>query len=295
MGCPSLAATGRIGGVKLPDPSHLRDSVSADGVFDVVVAGYDAVYPAAAASPAFGKLWAEHACGGAFPSEFAHISFLTLDELRAIAGYLALHDVAVLADLACGAGGPGLWVATRSGASLIGIDPSSAGLAEARKRADRVGFADRARYWQGTFAATGLADGAADGALSIDAIQYAPDKWQVFREARRVLRPGGRLAFSAFEVDPARVGGLPVLGVDPVPDYAPLLEDAGFSIDWYKESDGWAERVAAAFGAVMEAMAALTDEMGVAAASSLGMEAAVTLEVRPYRRRVLAAARRLSG
>ncbi len=267
--------------------------MSADGVFDVVVAGYDAVYPAVAASPAFGKLWADHACGDAFPSEFAHISFLTLDELRAMAAYLALGDGAVLADLACGAGGPGLWVAAQCGASLVGVDPSSAGLAEARKRAGRVGVADRARYRQGTFAATGLAGGAADGALSVDAIQYAPDKIQVFGEARRILRPGGRLAFSAFEVDPGRVGGLPVLGVDPVPDYAPLLEEAGFSIDWYKELDGWAERVAAAFGAVMEAMAALTEEMGQATASSLGMEAAVTLQVRPYRRRVLAAARRV--
>jgi Methyltransferase domain len=121
--------------VKRPDPSHLSDGVSADGVFDVVVAGYDAVYPAVGASPAFGKLWADHACGDAFPSEFAYISFLTLDELRAMAGYLALGDGAVLADLACGAGGPGLWVAAQCGASLVGVDPSSAGLAEARKRA----------------------------------------------------------------------------------------------------------------------------------------------------------------
>ena len=119
------------------------------------VGGYDAVYPAVAASPTFRKLWAEHAYGGAFPSEFAHISFLAFDELRAMAAQLALAKNALLADLACGAGGPGLWVATQSGASLIGIDPSSTGLAEARKRAKRVGLADRPRYHQGTFAATG--------------------------------------------------------------------------------------------------------------------------------------------
>jgi SAM-dependent methyltransferase len=290
---PRAGAAGRIGIVKQPGLSRLPDGVSADGVFDVVVEGYDAVYPAVAASPAFGKLWAEHACGGAFPSEFAHISFLTFDELRAMAGYVALGKDAVLADLACGAGGPGLWVAAQCGASLIGVDPSSTGLAEARKRAERAGFAHRARFQQGTFAATGLADSAADGALSVDAIQYAPDKSQVFTEARRILRPGGRLAFTAFEVNPERVEGLPVLGIDPVPDYGPLLEDAGFSIDWYKESAGWAERVPAAFGAVVEAMATLTEEMGEAAALSLGMEAAVTLQVQPYRRRVAVAARRL--
>jgi hypothetical protein len=99
-------------------------------------------------------------------------------------------------------------------------------------------------------------------------------------------------------VNPERVDGLPVLGVDPVPHYVPLLEDAGFSIDWYKESAGWAERVTAAFGAVMEAMeamATLTEEMGEAAALSLGLEAAVTLQVRPYRRRVVVAARRIDG
>lgn len=281
--------------MKRSDPGQLPDGVSAGGVFDVVVEGYDAVYAAIGGSATFGKLWAEYAYGGAFPPEFAHISFLTFDELRAMAGYLALGKDAVLADLACGAGGPGLWVATQSGARLIGVDPSSAGLAEARSRAERVGLANRARYQQGTFAATGLADRGADGVLSIDAIQYAPDKSEVFREAHRILRPGGRLTFCAFEVDPGRVGGLPVLGVDPVPDYAPLLDNAGFSIDWYKESKGWADRVNATYGAVMAAMATLTEEMGEAAASSLGMEAAVTLQVRPYRRRVAVAARRLDG
>ena len=80
-----------------------------------------------------------------------------------------------------------------------------------------------------------------------------------------------------------------------MPDYAPLLEKAGFSIDWYRESVGWAERVQATFGAVVTAMAALADEMGQAAASSLGMEAEVTLQFQPYRRRVVVAARRIDG
>lgn len=289
----NAAAAGGIAGQ--PGPGQLPDGVSAAGAFDVVVDGYDAVYAGVAASPAFGKLWAEHACGGAFPSGFAHISFLTFDELEAMAGHLALGKDSVLADLACGAGGPGLWVATQCGASLIGVDPSSAGLTEARKRARRAGFADRARYQQGTFAATGLAGSAADGVLSVDAIQYAPSKSQVFTEARRILRPGGRLAFTAFEMNPERACGLPVLGVDPVPDYAPLLEDAGFSIDWYHESAGWAERVQATFGAVTETMATLTEEMGQAAAMFLGMEAAMTLQARPYRRRVVVAAHRPGG
>ena len=278
-----------------PGGSQSREGVSADSVLDLVVDGYDAVYAAAASSPAFARLWAEHAYGGPFPAEFAHISFLTLDELQVMAQYLALGDGAVLADLACGAGGPGLWIAAQYGASVIGVDPSAAGLARARKRSEQVGLAERSRYQQGTFASTGLGDGAADGALSVDAIQYALDKTDVFREARRILRPGGRLAFSAFEVDPERVAGIPFLAVDPVVNYAPPLETAGFAVDSYAESAGWADRVPAAYGAVMEAMPTLTSEMGEAAAASLQMEAALTLELQPYRRRVIVHARRLEN
>jgi ubiquinone/menaquinone biosynthesis C-methylase UbiE len=261
-----------------------------DGAFDAVVTGYDAVYPAAAASPTFGALWAQHASGGDFPAAFAHISFLTFDELRAMSDYLALGEGGVLVDLACGAGGPGLWVASHSGVSLVGVDPSATGLAEARQRADRVGMANRAHYQHGTFAATGLDDAAADGAFSIDAIQYAADKRAVFAEARRILRPGARFAFSAFELEPERVRDLPVFGVDPVSDYAPLLEEAGFTVDWYRESDGWIDRVRTTFAAVMENMATLIEEMGEVPAAALGAEASITLKVEPYRRRVIVGA-----
>jgi SAM-dependent methyltransferase len=185
-----------------------------------------------------------------------------------------------------------LWVAGRTGASLVGIDPSGAGLAPARQRAANVGLGQRARFELGTFERTGLPGGAASGLMSIDAFQYAPDKRAAAAEFFRILRPGGRLGLICFEVDPARTAGVPVLGADPVPDYAPLLEGAGFTVEAYEQTPGWAERVDAAFGAIIDAAGTLTREMGEQAAASVVAEAMLTIQLKPCPRRILAVARK---
>lgn len=62
--------------------------------------------------------------------------------------------------------------------------------------------------------------------------------------------------------------GLPVLGVDPTVGYTPLLTEAGFKVDVYEETAGWADRVYATFNALVDATDALTAEMGGQAAAS---------------------------
>ena len=275
-----------------PTVGSLADDVTATGVFHAVRAGYDAVYDALGRSETFDRIWRANAYGGDFPAEFAHIGFLTLGEARRLLEALAVGTGALLVDLACGAGGPGLWLAQQSGASLVGVDPSRAGLAAAEARARRVGLDKRSRFVEGTFEQTGLDDEAADALMSIEALQYAPDKRAALAEFLRILRPGATLAFIAFEVDPHKAAGLPVLGVDPIPDYRPLLEQAGFAIDAYEETPGWSTRVHAAFQAIIDAADTLAAEMGETAATSALAEAMVTVAVQPYPRRILAIARR---
>jgi hypothetical protein len=83
-----------------------------------------------------------------------------------------------------------------------------------------------------------------------------------------------------------------VLGVDPVVDYIPLLSDAGFTIDAYEETAGWAERVYPTFSALIDAADLLNAEMGDRAAAGTLSEAMLTVAMHPYRRRVLIVARR---
>jgi ubiquinone/menaquinone biosynthesis C-methylase UbiE len=236
------------------------------------------------------RLWHEFAEGFDFPEDFGHISFVTLPQLRRIADELRLGPGATLVDLGCGRGGPALWVARETGAHLMGVDFSTVAIEQASARAAELGLADQAAFVVGTFADTGLGPESADGAMSEDALQYAPDKRAAAAEAARILRPGARMVFTAFELEPSRAAGLPVFGADPVADYRPLLSEAGFTVEAYEEVPGWPEPMTATYSALLSASGALTEEMGQTAAVALLTELSLTLQQQPYRRRVLVAA-----
>jgi ubiquinone/menaquinone biosynthesis C-methylase UbiE len=262
-------------------------------VSDVVGDGYDRVYAGQVDSRTFQRLWRQHACGDDFPAGYDHISFVTRAEAADLAAATGLHPDELLVDLACGAGGPGLWVAAERGARLLGVDLSSGGLAAATARAERVGRADSARFEVAPFDAVPLEDGAATAVMSVDALQYAPDKAEAFADAHRCLAPGGRLAFLAFEVHADRVADLPVLGDDPVESFAPVVEAAGFTVERCEQTDGWHERVVAAYSAILAAEDALRAELGDDAFGSLAFEMSVTLERDLYRGRPLVVARKV--
>jgi ubiquinone/menaquinone biosynthesis C-methylase UbiE len=255
-----------------------------------VQAGYDAVYAAMPKSHTLQRLWREHAAGLDFPEEFGHISFVTISQLSRMAQELRLSPGETFVDLGCGMGGPALWVARETGAKLVGVDLSAVAIAQATERAIALGLSGQASFVVGTFADTTLPGGCADAVMSEDALQYAPDKRSLFGETARIMRAGGRIVFTAFELEPSRVAGLPVIGADPVDDYRPLLEAAGFTIDAYEEVPGWPEPMTAAYAAVLAAKDTLAKEMGDAAFAALSAEMSLTLERKPYRRRVLAAA-----
>ena len=79
--------------------------------------------------------------GDEYPVGLDPYSYISMSELRRFAVEARIFEGDTLADIGCGQGGPGLWVAAETNASLIGIDISEVALEGARERARRMGRA----------------------------------------------------------------------------------------------------------------------------------------------------------
>jgi len=217
------------------------------------------------------------AFGADYPAAAQPSAFYSATTLRMVAGALDLRPGRVLADLGCGHGGPGLWAAQQTGATLIGIDLSPAGIELARRRAAQLGLADRARFTAGDLTATGLPDASCDAVMSLDVLPFVPGKAAAVREVARILRPGGRFAFTAWEQlthpatgdddDPQRQAlaatfrGHFLLQSAQV-NYRQLTEQARLTVETYQEPPGWRHQQQALAEGIIAAESDITADMG---------------------------------
>ncbi|HUK08941.1 MAG TPA: arsenite methyltransferase [Stellaceae bacterium] len=151
----------------------------------------------------------------------------------------AMKPGEVVVDLGSGTGFDCFLAATQVGPNgrVIGVDMTHEMLAKARENASKVG-ASNVEFRLGEIEHLPIADNTADVILSNCVINLVPDKAQVFCEAFRVLKPGGRLAISdvvntaplspELAADPTLICGC-VVGAAPAHKIKAWLRDAGFT------------------------------------------------------------------
>lgn len=141
-------------------------------------------------------------------------------------------------DLGSGGGFDAFLAARQVGATgrVTGVDMTPEMIALARGNAAKVGLTN-VEFRLGEIEHLPVDDASVDVIMSNCVINLSPDKPAVFREAFRVLAPGGRLAISdmvavgdlpaAIASDPAAYTGC-IPGAAPVEEIERMIADAGF-------------------------------------------------------------------
>ena len=153
-------------------------------------------------------------------------------------GIAGLKPGEVVIDLGSGAGFDCFLAARQVGAGgrVIGVDMTHEMLKKARENAAKISAAN-VEFRLGELEHLPVADSTADAILSNCVINLVPDKAQVYREAFRVMKAGGRLAISdvvntapltpELQADAALLCGC-IAGASPVERVESWLTQAGF-------------------------------------------------------------------
>lgn len=156
--------------------------------------------------------------------------------VEVLAGRAGVDPGSSVLDLCSGLGGPARYLAHRLGCRVTGIDLNEGRSIGAARLSRLVGLAGRVRFARADATALPFPAGSFDACLSQEAFLHVADKPALLAEARRVLRPGGRLAFTDWVAGPglsagdrARMrDGIAAQALCGFDEYRALLDGAGF-------------------------------------------------------------------
>ncbi len=229
------------------------NTIEQDSIRNAVRAHYGAIAESAETpAGACGCATGTSCCGGAAAPEYGEQIGYSADELAAVpAGanlnlgcgnpfaIASIQPGEIVVDLGSGAGFDAFLAARQLAGTgrVIGVDMTPAMITKARQNAAKSGH-DNVEFRLGEIEHLPIADGTVDLIISNCVINLSPDKPQVFREALRVLKRGGRLAIA----DVVAIAPLPdklrhdlaayagcIAGAALVNDVRTMLQEAGFT------------------------------------------------------------------
>jgi sarcosine/dimethylglycine N-methyltransferase len=129
-----------------------------------------------------------------FPHDQDHYGGLAANE--ALAARAGIRKGTRLVDFCAGLRGPARYLAYRYGADVTGIELTRARVKGAEELTHLVGLQNKVRIIEGNVMQVPLPESTVDVVISQEALLHVPDKGRVLAEAYRILKPGGRIAFT---------------------------------------------------------------------------------------------------
>jgi ubiquinone/menaquinone biosynthesis C-methylase UbiE len=171
-----------------------------------------------------------------FPHDQDHYGGLAAND--ALAQRAAIGKGTRVVDFCAGLGGPARYLAHRYGAEVTGIELTPARVNGAQELTRRVGLQDRVRIIEGDVMQVPLPAASIDVVVSQEALLHVPDKRRALAEAFRILKGGGRIAFTDWMAHrPLSAAdkelmwqGMAVTELYTLPAYADLVRGAGFAV-----------------------------------------------------------------
>ena len=165
---------------------------------------------------------------------------------------LKVRDQRIL-DIGCGIGGPAFLLASKYGANVVGTDIEPQLIEDARRRANDLGLSSNCEFVAVDPGPMPFPDESFDVVLSTGVIMQIENKNEIFKEALRVLKPGGILTCydwmkpeGEYSEDMHYWFKMERLtySMKTLPEYEAMLQEAGFiDIELTDRSDWYRHRV----------------------------------------------------
>ncbi|HSE94069.1 MAG TPA: methyltransferase domain-containing protein [Methylomirabilota bacterium] len=171
-----------------------------------------------------------------------------LAAVAALARRAGIDAASHVLDVCAGLGGPARFLAARLGCRVVALELHAGRAAGAARLTRLVRLDERVAVVRGDATALPLATGRLDACVSQEALLHVSDKAAVLRESHRVLRPGGRLAFTDWIAQPRLGDGerrrleqwMAATTLQGLDGYRQLLGAAGFTgIEAEDLTDEW--------------------------------------------------------
>jgi SAM-dependent methyltransferase len=132
-----------------------------------------------------------------YGEDLGQTSWLTAQEWLAFADLLGISPDAEVLEVGSGSGGPAVYLASKRGCRVTGVDINEHGVRNALRLAEARGLGERTRF-QVLDANQPLpfSEASFDAVVSNDAMCHIAQRLSALRDWYRVLRPGGRALFT---------------------------------------------------------------------------------------------------